>query len=181
MSDIAVGVLADLALAMKNLDDWECGPMPIDICASLSDAMPKSINFTETIGHRANVPRSRKRDDFNCRGCQCHTWVQISTQSNGYQISTINHNLLNLEILKIIKKWEDLRSQSRVWGTECESLDAILWNSSRLYQILEIKWFIFGWIYRVKYHLVMIFLKKNIKIIKLGAQWSYFCVFIALY
>jgi hypothetical protein len=66
MSDTAAGVLADLAVARKTLDEWECGPMAIDVCTSLSNDITKSINFTETIGHGKKAPRSGKRDDGNC-------------------------------------------------------------------------------------------------------------------
>ena len=66
MSDTTAGVLADLAVARKTLDEWECGPMAIDVCTSLSNDITKSINFTETIGHGKKAPRSGKRDDGNC-------------------------------------------------------------------------------------------------------------------
>ena len=40
--------------------------MAINVCTSLSDDMPKSINFTETLDHRKKAPRSGKRDDLTC-------------------------------------------------------------------------------------------------------------------
>ena len=57
MSDTAAGVLADLAVARKTLDEWECGPIAIDVCTSLSNDITKSINFTETIGHGKFAPQ----------------------------------------------------------------------------------------------------------------------------
>ena len=66
MSVTAAGVLADLAVARKTLDEWECGPITIGVCNSSSDDISKSINFTETIGHQKRVPKSGRRDNDNC-------------------------------------------------------------------------------------------------------------------
>ena len=53
MSDTtAAGVLNDLAITRKTLDDWECGPITIDVCNSSSNDILKTINFTETIGYQ---------------------------------------------------------------------------------------------------------------------------------
>ena len=66
MSDTAAGILADLAVARKSLDEWECGHIAIDVYTSLSNDITKSINFTETIGHGKLAPRCGRRDDSNC-------------------------------------------------------------------------------------------------------------------
>ena len=62
----ATGVLNDLAIARKTLDEWECGPIAIDVCNSSSNDISKSIKFTETIGHQKRVPKSGRRDNDNC-------------------------------------------------------------------------------------------------------------------
>ena len=60
MSDTAAGEINDGAvptatgvlITRKTLDEWECGPITIDVCNSSSNDIAKSINFTETIGHK---------------------------------------------------------------------------------------------------------------------------------
>ena len=66
MAVTAAEVLADLAIARKTLNEWECGPITIDVCNSSSNDISKSINFTETIGHQRRVPKTGRRDDDNC-------------------------------------------------------------------------------------------------------------------
>ena len=66
MAVTAAGLLADLAVARKTLNEWECGPITIDVCNSSSNDITKSINFTETIGHQRRVPKTGRRDDDNC-------------------------------------------------------------------------------------------------------------------
>ena len=60
INDVAVptatGVLNDLAIAKKNLNEWESSPITIDVCNSSSNDIAKSINFTETIGHKKEYP-----------------------------------------------------------------------------------------------------------------------------
>ena len=52
--------------ARKELNEWDCGPMTISVAESLADGTMKSINFTDTLGHRKHVPPSDKRSDDNC-------------------------------------------------------------------------------------------------------------------
>ena len=40
--------------------------MPISVAVSLADGTMKSINFTDTLGHRKKVPKSDKCSDANC-------------------------------------------------------------------------------------------------------------------
>ena len=66
MAVTAAGLLSDLAVARKTLNEWECGPITIDVCNSSSNDITKSINFTETIGYQKYAPRSSWRNDDNC-------------------------------------------------------------------------------------------------------------------
>ena len=59
-------VLNDLAERRKALEEWDCGPMEIEVATSLTGSALKNINFTDTIGHRRQVPKEGKRDDDNC-------------------------------------------------------------------------------------------------------------------
>ena len=66
MSLTVLGTLDSLDEARKDLNKWDCGPMPISVAVSLADGTMKSINFTDTLGHRKKIPKSDKRSDANC-------------------------------------------------------------------------------------------------------------------
>mmetsp|Transcript_19502 Transcript_19502/g.46791 ORF Transcript_19502/g.46791 Transcript_19502/m.46791 type:complete len:398 (+) Transcript_19502:270-1463(+) len=70
MAVTAAGLLADLAVARKTLNEWECGPITIDVCNSSSNDISKSINFTETIGHQRRVPKTYFVSAASHAGCR---------------------------------------------------------------------------------------------------------------
>ena len=68
-------VLHDMAGRRKELEEWDCGRMEIAVATSLTGRCSSilhtgsafmNINFTDTIGHRRQVPKAGKRDDNNC-------------------------------------------------------------------------------------------------------------------
>ena len=68
-------VLHDMAGRRKELEEWDCSPMEIAVATSLAGSCLSilrtgsafmNINFTDTIGHRRQVPKAGKRDDNNC-------------------------------------------------------------------------------------------------------------------
>ena len=82
MASIAVatvsGTLESISRVCNKLNQWDCERMDISVATSLTNHTPEYINFIETIGHRAYVPRADKRDNNNCYWLN-HEWrVNIS-------------------------------------------------------------------------------------------------------
>ena len=66
MSLTVLGILDSIDEARKKLNDWDCGPMTISVAEPLADGTTKSINFTNTLGHRKHIPPSDKRSEDYC-------------------------------------------------------------------------------------------------------------------
>ena len=74
--DTVVRTLNKLVEHRKALDQWDSGPVMIEVATSFTNPTLKSIDLSSTIGHGKSVPRKGKRTDENCY------WLNAEWTSN---------------------------------------------------------------------------------------------------
>ena len=95
--------------ARKEMNEWDCGPMTISVAESLAGGTMKSINFTDTLGHRKKIPKSDKRSNANC--CWLHPEWGENTKTFRAEVITPHFVLMVQEAgVKINGGWDGTTS-----------------------------------------------------------------------
>ena len=75
-----VETLDGLDVVKRDLEEWDTEPMNIEVATSKEDNPLTVINFTDTIGHRKQVPKEAK-----CNNTTCY-WLNDEWNQNSKKI-----------------------------------------------------------------------------------------------